>query len=306
MTTNSRALNEQRILRISLYSVVFFVILALAFAILTNSDAILFDGIYSLISFSMALITLKVAKLAELPDDDQYHFGYTAMEPALNLFKSLIIIVACVFAMIGGLKRLFMGGTPAEYGLAVVYGAMAAAGCFAVAWFMYRRSRTYRSDLVRVDAQSWFIDGLLSSSVMIAFVIAWWLEKSAWSQYAPRVDPLLLIAIVLAALPIPAKIMIESLKEVLQRAPPDTTVDEIQERLLTSLRGVKTKHVELRVSKRGRKTYVLVHVVVAEHFEIDSVAHLDEIRRKSERDLKEWNPEIVIDMLFVQDMALAN
>ena len=51
---------------------------------------------------------------------------------------------------------------------------------------------------------------------------------------------------------------------------------------------------------------MLVHVVVAEDFEIDSVAHLDEIRRKSERDLKEWNPEIVIDMLFVQDIALAN
>ena len=69
----------------------FFVVLALGFALVTGSDAILFDGIYSLIALCVALLTLKVARLAQRPDDDNFHFGYTAMEPTLNLFKALFI-----------------------------------------------------------------------------------------------------------------------------------------------------------------------------------------------------------------------
>lgn len=128
MPKNNQARKEQSALKLSIYGVTFFVLLALGFALLTHSDAILFDGISSLIAFSMALLTLKVAKLVERPDDDHFHFGYTAMEPTLNLFKSLIVIVVCVFAAVEAAKRLLTGGNPAEYGLAVVYGVIATFG----------------------------------------------------------------------------------------------------------------------------------------------------------------------------------
>jgi predicted Co/Zn/Cd cation transporter (cation efflux family) len=39
----------------------------------------------------MALLILKVANLVQMPDYDRFHFGYTAIEPTLNLFKSLVI-----------------------------------------------------------------------------------------------------------------------------------------------------------------------------------------------------------------------
>ncbi|MEH6605603.1 MAG: cation diffusion facilitator family transporter [Pseudomonadales bacterium] len=302
---SENARNEQRALVFSLYGVVFFVVLALGFALLTGSDAILFDGIYSMIAFCMALLTLKVAKLAERPDDEQFHFGYTSIEPTLNLFKSLIVIVSCSFAAVEALKRLLAGGNPAEYGWAVVYGAIATVGCFLVAWLMKRASENYSSDLVRVESKTWFIDGLLSGSVLLGFIGAWWLEQSPWSEYAPLIDPILLIALVLMALPIPAKIMIDSFKEVISMAPQEHIVDDIERRLLESLQQVSVDHVEFRVSKRGRNTYVLVHVVVADDFGIQSISQLDDIRNSSEQHLKNWNPEIVMDMLFVKDPQLA-
>ena len=305
MPRKSHVRNEQKALRFSLYGIVGFVVLALGFAILTNSDAILFDGIYSLIAFCVTLLTLKVAKLAERPDDERFHFGYTSIEPTLNLFKALFILVACVYAAVEAIKRLLAGGNPAEYGLAVFYGAASTLGCFTVAWMMSRASKQNRSDLVAVECKTWLMDGLLSCAVFFGFLGAWWLGRSPWPGYAPLVDPILLITIVTLALPVPLGILRDSLKEIVLMAPSEPLVDEIEQRLLDSLSDVDYDHVELRVTKRGRNTYVLVHIVVGDTFAITSVAGLDEIRNRSERALKGWNPEIVIDMLFVKDPQLA-
>ena len=305
MSTSHHARSEQRALRFSLFGVIFFVVLALVFALLTHSDAILFDGVYSLIAFCMVLVTMKVARLAARPDDNVFHFGYTAMEPTLNLFKSLIVLVACVYAITEAVKRLLAGGTEAEYGLAILYGLGATLGSLTVAWLLHRASRDSRSDLVRVEAKTWFLDGLMSGSVFLGFAVAWWLDQSAWAHYAPLVDPVLLIGIVAMALPIPVRIMLDSLAEVIAMAPPEAVVEEIEQKLLASLGGVDYDHVELRVSKRGRITYLLVHVVVAETFEVSGIADLDAIRGRSEASLKAWNPEIVVDMLFVRDRSLA-
>ncbi|WP_390592953.1 cation diffusion facilitator family transporter [Simiduia litorea] len=295
---------EQKALRISLFGVVFFVALALGFAVYTGSDAILFDGIYSLVSFATALLTLKVAKLAERPDDDNFHFGYTTLEPTLNLFKSLITIVVCVYAAVEALQRFLSGGTEAEYGWAVVYGVLATSGCFIVAMLLRKYGRDCRSDLVNVESKAWFVDALLSASVLLGFIFAWTISKSSYAHYAPYVDPLLLMIIVALALPIPGKIFLNSLREVIVMAPPSDVVDEIGERLIPTLAHVPHDLIEYRVNKRGRNTYLLVHVLVSDEFEIHSIERLDDIRRKSSAQMKEWNPEIVMDILFVKDKTL--
>ena len=299
-----RMRKEQKALRISLFGVVFFVALALGFAVYTGSDAILFDGIYSLVSFATALLTIKVAKLAERPDDDNFHFGYTTLEPTLNLFKSLITIVVCVYAAVEALQRFLTGGTEAEYGWAVVYGVLATSGCFIVALLLRKYGRDCRSDLVNVESKAWFVDALLSASVLLGFIFAWSISKSSYAHYAPYVDPLLLMVIVALALPIPGKIFLNSLREVIVMAPPPDIVDEIGERLIPTLAHVPHDLIEYRVNKRGRNTYLLVHVLVSDEFEIHSIERLDDIRRKSSEQMKAWNPEIVMDILFVKDKTL--
>ncbi|MED5380462.1 MAG: cation transporter, partial [Pseudomonadota bacterium] len=62
-------LEEKRLLTLSFYIAGAFVVIALGFAILTSSGAILFDAAYSLIAFVMSMLTLKVANLVQRPDD---------------------------------------------------------------------------------------------------------------------------------------------------------------------------------------------------------------------------------------------
>lgn len=297
----NHAHREQKALRISLYGVIFFIVLALGFAVYTQSDAILFDGIYSLIAFATVLITMKVAKLVERPNDEQFHFGYAALEPTLNLFKSLVVIIACCYAGVEAFKRLLVGGTEAAYGWAVIYGVIATLGCFMVAAIMRKMGDDSRSDLLNVESKTWFVDGLLSASVLVGFIIAWLLAQTPYKAYAPYVDPVLLIALVCFAIPIPGRILIDSLKEVIDMAPAADVVDEIEQQLKMSLATIKISSIEFRVSKRGRNTYLLVHIIVAENFVVNSIAELDTIRRNCLAHMKAWKPEIVMDILFVED-----
>lgn len=304
MKSSNHVHRELQALKTSLYGVIFFVVLALVFAVYTKSDAILFDGIYSLIAFATALLTLKVAKMAERSDDDQFHFGYTTLEPTLNLFKSLIVIVACVYAGVEAIKRLLAGGTEAEYGWAVVYGVMATLGCFIVAALMHKAGRDTQSVLVSVEAKYWFIDGMLSASVLLGFMFAWWLSQGGYSQYASYIDPLLLTFLVVFAIPIPVKVLVSSFREVIVMAPPVEEIEKIEKKLMSTLKSVPSDLIEYRVNKRGRNTYLLVHIVVSDDFNISSITELDAIRHKSMKAMSAWNSEIVMDILFVKDKSL--
>jgi cation diffusion facilitator family transporter len=296
---------ERRLLTLSFYVAGLFVFVALGFALITHSAAILFDGIYSLIAFFMALLTLKVANLVQKPDDDRFHFGYTAIEPTLNLFKSLIIIATCLYAIVGSIDSLLTGGNSAEFGLAIVYGAIATIGCFAVSSYMKYQGKNLRSDLVGVDARTWFVDGVLSASILLGFVLAYVLEKTSFAGYAPFIDPLLLIVLGTAILPIPAKIMLDSLNEVINKAPPEAVTVVIEKKLKQTLVQVPYEHVEVRISKSGRDLYILVHIIVAESFSVATISELDDIRISCETAMREWNPSILMDILFIKDPKLA-
>jgi cation diffusion facilitator family transporter len=306
MTSHCQAKREQKALLISLYGVLFFIVLALGFAVFTNSGAILFDGIYSLIAFATVLVTLKVAKLAEKPDDEQFHFGYTALEPTLNLFKSLIVIIACVYAGVAAIMRLLDGGTEAEYGWAVVYGVISSVGCFIVAGVLKKMGRDTRSGLLAVESKTWFVDGLFSFSVLLGFIGAWIINQTEYASLAPYVDPLLLAILVVVALPIPGRILIDSLREVILMAPKAEVVDEFEVKLNELLGHLPHQLIELRVTKRGRNTYILVHVVVSDEFKITSIKELDIIRHTTNDAMVAWNPDIVLDIMFVQDLAFAD
>ncbi|WP_100657973.1 cation diffusion facilitator family transporter [Alteromonas flava] len=297
---------EKHLLRISFLVACLFVGLAFIFAILTSSAAILFDGVYSLLACVMALLTLKVANLVQRPDDERFHFGYTAIEPTLNLFKAIFILAICAYAIFGAIASLLEGGNTTNYGIAMGYGGLATLGCFAVALYMKRKGRHLRSDLVVVDAQTWFIDGVLSASILLGFVLAFVLEQLSLSKYSPYVDPLLLMVLAVFMLPIPLRILKESLNEVINKAPPEAVSALIEKKLKKTLSDVPYEHVEVRISKCGRDVYLLVHIIVSDAFSIATIAELDAIRLRCEKEMCEWDPAILMDILFIKNPVLAD
>jgi predicted Co/Zn/Cd cation transporter (cation efflux family) len=106
-------------------------------------------------------------------------------------------------------------------------------------------------------------------------------------------------------LPVPGKILRDSLNEVINKAPPEAVSKLIEKKLKKTLADVPYEHVEVRISKRGRDIYLLVHIIVDDAFSIATISELDEIRLKCESEMREWEPAIIMDILFIQDPELA-
>ena len=286
-------------------STLFFVALGLGFAFYTKSNSILFDGVYSLIALCISIVTLKVSKLAELPDDDLFHFGYTQFEPLVNVFRALFVLVACVFAIFSAVQSLLIGGNPLKFGFAVIYGAVASSGCFAVGFYLKHKAKKTNSGLLQVDAVEWLVDGLISFAVLVGFVVGFALQQTKWHDMTPFVDPILLILITIFALPVPIKILLSNVREIVSMAPPDSFVSQIQGQLEKATRDIPLEDYEFRVVKQGRQTFILVHLMVSDEFHFNTVADLDAIRKKMKQQILEFNPEIVMEVLFIKDKEWA-
>lgn len=80
----------------------------------------------------------------------------------------------------------------------------------------------------------------------------------------------------------------------------------IEKKLKQTLVAVPYEHVEVRISKSGRDLYILVHIIVAESFSVATISELDDIRKRCETAMREWNPSILMDILFIKDPKLAD
>ena len=73
---------------------------AVTAASLTQSKAILLDGLFNLIYFLVALVTVRISVLAAQPDDRKFPFGYGYFESLVNAGKGLLILGVALFALV--------------------------------------------------------------------------------------------------------------------------------------------------------------------------------------------------------------
>lgn len=130
-------MNQENLEKIGLYLSVFVTLfmsaLGISFGILIESDAILLDGFFNVVSFLMAIITLWVAWLQKQPENQYFQFGYLSFIPLVNGIKGLLIFVLSLFALTSAISAILHGGRTLNANLAVVYAAIAAAGCLITA-----------------------------------------------------------------------------------------------------------------------------------------------------------------------------
>jgi cation diffusion facilitator family transporter len=302
--TSSDASPERRALRLSAGGNVFFALLGLGFGWYTGSEAILLDGYFSLVSFGMALVTLRVARLVLRPEDESFHFGYFGFEPLVNVAKGLLILGVCAIAFVSAVGAVLHGGRPIGVGAAVVYSVLATAGAATMTFLQARAARRTGSALLEVDAANWRIDAIMSLVVTAAFGLTLALQRSPWSAGVPYVDPGLVIVLVLAVVWTPMRVVVDGLADLLLAAPRREEQDVVRRRCREVLGRHPVARSHFRMLRVGRASHVVAHVVVEPELATAGVERLDEIRRELVGALAEIDPPWTIDAVFVADEAL--
>jgi cation diffusion facilitator family transporter len=289
---------EQQALKLSIFGAIGMALLGLIFAALTGSEAVLLDGLFSLISFAMGIFSLKVARLVTKPDDEKFQLGYANFEPFVNTSKGLIMGFLCVFALYSAIYSLFHGGRPISSGYALIYAVTAAVGCFLIAYKQRHAAKKTESPLVEVEAKGWLIDGFLSSAVCIAFIILVLVEKTRWSVYTPYADPLIVIVLVLLAAPIPITVVRQNVRELLLGAPEPDFQDKVRAKLRAATQDLPLENTILRMVKVGRSSYLHAYLVVSESHRAATIADLEAVRERIAAEVGPISPLLSVDVTF--------
>lgn len=273
-------------------------IIGLTAAFLSNSQAILLDGLFNVAFFVTALLTLRVVQLLKRPDDARYPFGYLYFEPLINTVKGLLILGVSLFALIDALITLATGGRALVLGPALVYAAVATATCGLVTLVLRRAGRGLASPLVEADIGNWTVNTAISAGVFIAFVLAFVFERLALTTAARYVDPVLVGLVVLVSLGVPIRMAGRGLLALLNRAAPETVTTSIEAMVKEALAALPTRAIYLRVVQPGRTLYVTVHVLLDEAGADLDLRTADRLRVAVVEALARKHAPIIVDIVF--------
>lgn len=278
---------------------------ALVAALLSRSHAVLLDGLFNIAYFATALVTLRVARLLERPDDARFPFGYIYFEPLINTVKGLLILGVSVFALFEAGRALLGGGRAVELGPALGYGVFATLAC-ALVWAVLARAPGRRaSPLVEADVQNWMVNTLVSGGVLAGFCAAWALTRAGREGLAAFVDPALVAGVVLVSLAVPIRMAGEGIAALLNRAPAEAVTGPIRAAVAEALAGLPLRALYVRTVKPGRTTYVTIHALVAEAAAGMDLAQADALRRRVVAALAAGHAPVVVDVVFTTVEAYA-
>ncbi len=296
---------ETRALVLSAIAAAVVGLVALAAAIATGSGAILLDSGFNLAYFATALVTLRVARLLERPDDHRYPFGYMQFEPLINLVKGLLILGVALIALVNAAVSLARGGQAVQTGTALAYALFATGGGLAVAMVLRRLARRTRSPLIDADLGNWIVNAAISGGLVAAFLLAIALERNGQTVAARYVDPILVGLVVLLTLSVPVRTAARSLSGLLQRAPDGTIVASIESLTRGALGELPLRHLHVRVVQPGRTTYALIHALVDAHAPGMNVAAADRYRRAVIDSVAAVHAPVILDLVFTAEPEFA-
>lgn len=257
---------EKRALQLSLFGTLIASGSGLLAGFLFNSQAILLDGVFSLLSMGMTGLALYTTQLIHRPEDDTFQFGYSHLEPLASVLQGLVILAICIVAFFTGIETLLSGGSEVKLSFASVYTVLLTALCFGIYYFERRIVGVSRSELIRVDAQEWLIDGILSSTLLVGFVAAIIIKQSNhpdWSKFIPMIDPILTILLALFASILPIRVMSKNFREVLLVSPAHVN-EQVQARLESIIAAYGFSDYSCHLAKTGRKYDLEINLLIAE------------------------------------------
>ena len=301
---------EELALQLSTWGALGQALLGITFGLLAPSEAIMLDGFFSLISFVMAGISLWIAWLVKQPDNEYFQFGYASFEPLINLIKGVLIVTLSLFAFCSAIDALLHGGRVLDAGVAVQYSAIAAISCLAIALIQTRIAKKTNLPMVRVDAKNWFIDGMLSLSIGFAFIIVGFIEGTKWSGFIPYADPTIVTAIIILTSPIPIRIILNNIRQLLLGSPHSAMRHHIEELFHSAISqslaegeiaDVPCANKRLRMTQIGRYLYLHIYWLLPENFQLTSLKQLDRTRENIEAILKPEYSNLNVEVIFTQD-----
>ena len=250
----------------------------------SGSQAILTDGIFSAIAVVIKLLMLGTSRLIARETSVRFQFGYWQMEPLVLVAEGAFTLLVVIVAAASGIRGLLGGGHAVDFGLAVYFALFFEALSASFYVYLKQENRTLRSNLVRFDNVSWYVDMMLAGGLLVSFAAAWALEQTPWAAWSRYADPLVMLALSLHMIRPALRILSPSFRQVLGVAPRD--VHERVQRVMDELmESCGFRDYVSSVQQYGHTKIIEIDILVDRDYPARSAADFDAIRDRIDRAL---------------------
>ena len=251
---------EKHAMAVSLSGNVVFVIVEVAMAIFTGSQAVLLDAVYDSVEFFMLLPTIFLIPLLYRPASEKHPFGYTQLETGFVVLKGATMATVTFGLIINNIHLLIHGGHVVAFSTISYFELFACGLSVAVALYLYIKNKTIKSPLLEMDMQGWRIDAIVSIGMAIAFFLPVIIKADWFQPVIPYLDQIITICLSAVMLPPPIKMIITGIRDLMLIPPEKETIEDIKETVEPIIGIYGHKNLYYDIVRTGRKLWISVYI----------------------------------------------
>lgn len=266
------------ILMISTIGALIFSVFGIFLGIVSNSDMVLLDGLYAVLSLLISSLSLFTSIIIKRPNREAFPFGKYIFQPITIVFNSSILLLLCILSLISSVYAILHGGRDINANIGLFYGVFSFVGCGLVCFLLSKNKK--KSDLIYAEMLQWLLDTFVSFGIILGFILMFILKNTKFTWLIPYIDPILVLIAGIILIIMPVRLLYKSLKEVFSMA----ASEEIQYEVYTIVKKLnkeyKIKEEDIRISKMGQIIYIDLQNIADEGSSIKTIAQADIYRNK--------------------------
>ncbi len=267
--------NEKQVLSFSALLAAAFAIGGLVLGLWVGSLVIIFDGVYSLVSLLLTLLSLAASRFIQKPSDAAFPFGRAVIEPIVIAIKASVILLIVSYSLYSAVSALLSGGREVDTSVATLFGIINVLGCGYAWWYIARKNKRFSTGLINAEVSQWKMDTLLSIAVAAGFALAWLVSLSSLNAYAVYADPLMMCLMSFYFIKVPLMMLRDATRELMMMRPSKEICAQVGKQV-RAVSNEAEQNIELtRMTKVGNELRVNVDI----HTENASSIAIDDIEK---------------------------
>ena len=252
---------EKKILNISFFGSLLFLIAEIIISIITNSHAIFMDCIYDVFDLLMIGPFLLLIPLLYKSETEKRPYGFSQVESLFIMIKSSVLVIVTLYLIYNSIRLILTGGNDVDASTIAIFEICVSITCIIMYLVLSKMRKKKTSPSIDAELYIWKLDSFSTFGVGLAFIIKLLIENTTYSYIGPYIDPVIAIVLALFLLKEPIGLCVESIRNLILFAPDDETRSNIRVEVEKVLEDNDCYINFLDIIKTGRKLWVEVYFV---------------------------------------------
>lgn len=266
------------ILTISTSGALIFSVTGIFLGIISNSDMVLLDGLYAVLSLLISALSLYTSIIIKKPSSESFPFGKYVFQPLTIVFNSSILLLLCILSLVSSIYAIMQGGRDINANIGLFYGIFSFIGCGIICLLLSKNRK--KSDLIYAEMFQWLLDTCVSFGLVLGFILMFIFKYIGLYWLIPYIDPVLVLIAGLILIIMPIRLLYKSGKEIISMSASEEVQYDIYNIVKEKNLKYNIKDEDIRISKMGQVIYIDLQNIVNKDSYIQDIKQADEYRNE--------------------------